>query len=134
MIDCKVTLYQPGTETRYLLVHGLVDDPEDARTIGCQVGSLFLAWEGHGAYYFSEGTVPTYLAEKFRIQNFMLDAIALVQFVRTRLGIPLMLGPHVHDTMWCICPICKLPYQHKNAESRCYCYGVGYHETVLSDD
>lgn len=125
MIECEITKYQPGTGTRHILIHGIIKDETDARRLCCDVGSLFLVWEGVGAYEFSKGTMPGYLAEKFKIENFMLDAIALTQFVRSRLGIPMMAGAQVNDTIWEICPECTMPIYKKKKDSKCLCKEYG---------
>lgn len=123
MIQCKTVDYQPGTVTRYILIYGFVTEPEDAMRLNCSVGSLYLSWMGHGTYTFSESTVPGYLAEKFGIQQYMLDAIALTQFVMSRLNEPMMTGIHVSDTDWNVCSRCTLPYLVRNENSKCYCEG-----------
>ena len=127
MIECETVIYQPGTGTRHMLIYGIIKDQEDARRLCCNVESIFLVWENVGAYEFSAGTVPGYLAEKFKIKGYMLDAIALTQFVTAKLGVPLMTGLHVSDTEWKICERCTLPFIINNEESECMCkkYGQG---------
>lgn len=108
-IKCEVADYQPGTGTRYILIHGIVGE-EDAAKIGCSAGALFLGYKDHGSYVFTEGAVPSYVAEKLGIESFMLDAIAIVQFIRAKFGKPLIEdnfgGVRVE---WSICEKCGLP-------------------------
>lgn len=114
MIKCEVIIYQPGTGTKYTLVVGRVNDLTDQQKLSCGNGSLFLSWEGHGAYEFHEGTVPEYLAEKLNIQQFMYDAIALTELVMHKLGLPT-------SEDWPVCEHCKLPYHKKGMRTECIC-------------
>lgn len=119
MIHCEVTDYQPGTGTRYLLIHGIVPLHE-ARRLGCDEGALFLAWEGHGAWPFGPGVTADYVAEKFRIQQYMLDAEALAQFVRAKLEVPLQITV-CEPGSWTICPGCGLPEYEAAKRYGCGC-------------
>lgn len=114
MIKCEVIIYQPGTGTKYTLVVGIIDELEDMRKLSSGSGSLFLAWESHGAYEFNDGVVPGYLAEKFNIQQFMYDAIALTELVKHKLGVPT-------DPNWPVCKHCDLPYHKKGMRTQCIC-------------
>lgn len=119
MFQVELIEYQPGTGTRYLLICGIVTDPMDAMRLGCGVGDMFVSYHGRGSYTFNDGVVPNYLAEKFRIEHFMLDVIALTQFVRVKMGKPLL--ENYEGTKWKVCDKCKQPVYLKNKDSECYC-------------
>jgi hypothetical protein len=119
MIQCETADYQPGTGTRYILIHGIVTDVDDAMRLSCSIGDMFLAYDGHGSYTFNENVVPEYVAEKFKIECFMLDAIALTQFIKTKLKKPMLVM--WEGTEWTICHQCGLPFYKKNETSQCFC-------------
>ncbi|RLI55212.1 MAG: hypothetical protein DRP09_10380 [Candidatus Thorarchaeota archaeon] len=112
MIECHVTDFQPGTGTRYLLIHGIVP-PEDARKIGCDSWSLYLNWHGQGSGVFTESTHPNYVAEKLKLDHYMLDAEAITQFIKHELEVDHL----ITGEDWSLCKNCGLP-EYKN---RCNC-------------
>ena len=124
MIECELTDYQPGTGTRYLLIHGAMPEKE-ARKLGCHEGALFIGYQGHGAHTFTSGATPGYVAEKLKIERYMLDAIAIAQFIRVKLGQPLIEDnercEEYSEMRWVVCKRCKLPVMITLGHKECYC-------------
>jgi hypothetical protein len=122
MIECEVTIYQPGTVTKYILIHGKVGK-EDAEKLHCEEGDLFLAYDSHGAYTFTSNVTPGYVAEKLHIERYMLDAWAIAQFIRAKLGADLIeTGEEGKD--WSLCSMCGNPEYQQWKQGHgygCYC-------------
>lgn len=114
MLQMRAMDWQPGTGTRYLVLVGKVDDPKDAHLMGCDVGAIYLVWEGMGAYSFIDGVTTGYLAEKLKIQEHMVDARALKNLVL------FFLEQSLEDN-FAVCNVCKLPYLTTNRYKKCYC-------------
>ena len=107
MIEMHVYDYQPGTGTRHLLLCGLVATEKDVNALCCQKDGVLLVWVGKGAYPFTEGVTEGYLAEKFGLQDYMVDARALKNFVLHQLNKPM-------DEDYKACPVCNVPYLTTN--------------------
>ena len=114
MMEVKPIVYQPGTGTRYDIVIGVITSAKDAATLCTDVGNVFVAWKGKGAWNFSPEVGVHYIMEKLKLEPYEYDAEAIKQLVKCFAGRPTSEG-------WPICEDCGLPFHKKKPESECMC-------------